>query len=365
MKRWLIVWVGLLLLWPASLARAAPPLQEGADQAGPDNEFCLRCHSNPQLKTHFADGAVLPLSVDPDVYGSSVHGREDVQCVGCHTDITGFPHPPLTASDRRDYQLDRYRSCQGCHPQQYEQTLDSMHAQALAAGNREAAICTDCHGAHDVRPPDVPRERISFTCAHCHAAIFDVYRNSVHGAALIEGNPDVPTCVDCHGVHNIADPTTVQARLRSPRICGDCHADAELMNKYDISTDVFDTYLADFHGSTVQIVEKVSPDQPSNKAVCYDCHGVHDIRPATDPNSQVMKENLLDTCRKCHPDATADFPDSWMSHYRASPDRYSLKWAVDWFYRLLIPSVVGFFVAFVALDAGRRTLNRWRGGEEA
>ncbi|MBS1253604.1 MAG: hypothetical protein MAG451_02656 [Anaerolineales bacterium] len=365
MKRWLIVGVGLLLLWPASLVQAAPPLQEGAGRAEPDNEFCLRCHSNPQLTTHFANGDVLPLHVDADTYESSVHGREDVQCVGCHADITGFPHPPLAASDRRDYQLDRYRSCQGCHPKQYEQTLDSMHARALAAGNEEAAICTDCHGAHDVRPPDAPRERISFTCAQCHAAIFDVYRNSVHGAALLEGNPDVPTCIDCHGVHSIADPTTVQARLRSPRICGDCHADAELMDKYGISTDVFDTYLADFHGSTVQIIEKVSPDQASNKAVCYDCHGVHDIRPADDPQSQVMKGNLLKTCRKCHPDATSDFPNAWMSHYRASPDQYSLKWAVDWFYRLLIPGLVGFFVAFVALDVGRRTLNRWRRGGEA
>ena len=33
------------------------------------------------------------------------------------------------------------------------------------------------------------------------------YRESVHGDALVHGNPDVPTCIDCHGVHDIPDPT--------------------------------------------------------------------------------------------------------------------------------------------------------------
>ena len=358
-----IGWFVLLLLigwWTlASQARAAPPDQE------PSNEFCLRCHANPNLRTHFANGDALLLYVNPALYESSVHGSVKIQCVDCHTDITGFPHPPLAAFDRRDYQLDRYPLCQRCHLWEYSRTLDSMHAQALARGDREAAVCTDCHGAHNTRDPHWPRQRVSFTCAKCHAVIFDLYRRSVHGAALIgEGNPDVPTCTDCHGVHNIADPTTVKARLKSPRICGDCHADEELMSKYGLSTDVFDTYLADFHGTTVELVERVSPDQPTNKAVCYDCHGIHDIRPTDDPEAQVIKENLVKTCRKCHPDATANFPTSWTRHYRASPERYTLVWAVEWFYRLLIPSLIGFFVAFIALDAGRRTWDRWRGGGE-
>lgn len=361
MKKWLMLLVSLAILWTATVVRAAPPGQAGTESPGPENSFCLRCHANPNLQTHFANGAVLPLYIDQQVYKASVHGRESVRCVECHTNITGFPHPSLAASDRRDYQLDRYPSCKGCHPREYELALDSMHARSLAQGDRDAAICTDCHGAHNVQSPDVPRERISFTCAQCHAAIFDVYRKSVHGAALIEGNPDVPTCIDCHGVHNIADPTTVQARLKSPRICGDCHGDPEVMGKYDISTDVFDTYLADFHGTTVQLVERISPDQATNEAVCYDCHGIHDIRFTDDPEAQVIKENIVETCRKCHPDATTNFPAAWLRHYRASPEQYTLVWAVEWFYRLLIPSLIGFFVAFIALDAGRRTWDRLRG----
>ncbi|MFQ5595250.1 MAG: cytochrome c3 family protein, partial [Anaerolineae bacterium] len=356
----IVLLIGLVLMWPANTAAAASPTQ-----AQPDNAFCLRCHANPNLKTHFANGDVLSLYVDENKYNTSMHGLAQVKCVDCHNNITGFPHPPLVAADHRDFQMDRYPSCSRCHPREYELALDSMHARALAQGNRAAAVCVDCHGSHNVQNPDVPRQRISFACAECHAAIFDTYRKSVHGAALIgEGNPDVPTCIDCHGVHNIADPMTVQARLKSPVICGGCHGDPERMDKYGISTDVFDTYLADFHGTTVELVERISPDQPSNKAVCFDCHGIHDIRLVNDPEAQVVKENLVKTCRKCHPDATTNFPTSWTQHYRASREEYTLVWAVQWFYRLLIPGMIGFFMAFIALDAGRRTWDRWRRGGE-
>jgi hypothetical protein len=65
------------------------------------------------------------------------------------------------------------------------------------------------------------------------------------------------------------------------------------MSQYDISTDVFDTYVADFHGTTVTLFEKQTPDHETNKAVCYDCHGVHNILPSTDENSSVIKANLI------------------------------------------------------------------------
>ncbi len=58
-------------------------------------------------------------------------------------------------------------------------------------------------------------------------------------------------------------------------------ADEEMMGKYGISTDVFETYVADFHGHDCRLFEKQLLDQETNKAVCYDCHGVENIlRPA-------------------------------------------------------------------------------------
>jgi predicted CXXCH cytochrome family protein len=337
----------MVIIWAATA---------GAQQ--PDNKTCLSCHSQPGLTTKLANGDVLSLTVDQQVYDKSVHGLKGQACVACHTNITGYPHPAITAGDRRSFQLERYTQCQTCHQQQYKDTLDSNHARALAGGNRQAAICTDCHGAHDISVPDSPRQKISTTCSKCHSVIYNQYTSSVHGAALATGNPDVPVCTDCHGAHRQEDPTTAAFRLKSPELCGKCHGDAALMRKYNISTDVFNTYVADFHGTTVEMFAKTSPNQPSNKAVCTDCHGIHDIKKVTDANATVVKQNLLATCRKCHPDATTNFPDSWVGHFKPSPTNHALIYYVNLFYKILIPAVIGAMLLFVVLDAIRRIYNR-------
>ena len=328
-------------------------------QAGDENAACLSCHSNPDLKTTLPSGEELSLFVDPVVFAASVHGKQAQRCTACHSNITGYPHPPLFARDRRDLTLGLYTACRQCHSQQYQMTLDSVHALVLAGGDRHAPVCTDCHGAHNVTPPDQPRAQIPTTCSKCHSTIYNEYKESVHGAALSEtDNPDVPSCVDCHGVHRMEDPRTAEFRLKSPQLCATCHTDATKMAKYGISTNVLNSYVADFHGTTVILFEKQSPDQPTNKAVCFDCHGIHNIKEVNDPEATVVKENLLTTCRQCHPDATANFPASWVGHYRASPQRHPLVYYVQLFYRILIPGLIGFFVVFILLDVSRRVVGR-------
>jgi predicted CXXCH cytochrome family protein len=302
-------------------------------------------------------GEPLSLYVDPQNLHDSIHGKLNVQCVQCHTDIKGFPHPQANYIDRRDVTLQNYTTCQGCHPDNYRKTLDSMHQKELAAGNRNAAVCTDCHTAHAVTDPATPRTRIPQTCVQCHSTIADEYAKSVHGAALFQdGNTDVPTCIDCHGVHNIGDPTTAAFRLKSPELCAKCHTDKALMGKYNISTNVLSTYVADFHGTTVQLFEKQSPDAATNKPVCVDCHGVHNIKSTKDPDSTVFnQQNLLQTCRKCHPDATtASFTSAWMSHYVASPENYPLVYYVNLFYWIIIPLTIGGILLFIATDLVRK-----------
>jgi hypothetical protein len=158
-------------------------------------------------------------------------------------------------------------------------------------------------------------------------------------------------------VHNISDPTTIQARLNSPDLCADCHADQELMDRYDISTEVFDTYVADFHGSTVTLFAHQDPNLETNKAVCFDCHGVHDIRSPDDPESGI-KVNLLETCRQCHPDASENFPDAWTSHYEPSVENNTLVYLVNQFYRILVPATLGFFGFLVVTDIYRMVRTR-------
>jgi hypothetical protein len=121
---------------------------------------------------------------------------------------------------------------------------------------------------------------------------------------------------------------------------------------------VFNTYVSDFHGTTVVLFEKLAPDQQTNKPVCIDCHGVHDMQQVDDPESSVMKQNLLATCRKCHPDASANFPSSWLSHYVPSPTRDRMVYLVGLFYKILIPTVVGGMLIFVISDAINRIRSR-------
>lgn len=327
------------------------------------NEVCLECHGTPGLTMPLTNGDTLDLFVDPEHYNSSIHGEKGYACVQCHTDLGNYPHPTFTATDLRDVTLQLNQVCIRCHSGEYNRTMDSVHSTAQSAGMREAAVCTDCHGAHNTRQwtdpetntllPDA-RLEIPTTCSKCHFEIYKKYEHSVHGIALSdESNTDVPTCIDCHGVHNIANPTTNAFRINSPEMCAQCHTDPEVMDKYGISTEVLNTYVSDFHGTTVNMFEKQSPDAPTNKPVCYDCHGVHDISWVNDPHTGLeMQENLLARCQECHPDATNNFPAAWMSHYIPSAEKYPLVYYVNLFYLIFIPLVLGGMIALVGLDVG-------------
>jgi len=379
----LVLGVILALPSPAAASPAAfqPVPQPAAGGAGQpfqqtDNEACLSCHEQPGMTMPLSGGETLFITVDPEVYAASVHGENQVACTACHKDITGYPHPPFTATDVRETAISMYNLCQDCHTDQYQQAADSVHQAVLAGGNKNAAVCSDCHNPHaQVRMtnPDTgalfPEARVGIpeTCARCHSAIFDEYANSAHGALLVRtGNLDVPTCTECHGVHNIPDPTTAQFRITSPQLCASCHVDEVKMAKYGLSTQVLSTYVSDFHGTTVTLFQKQNPEQASNKPVCFDCHGAHAIAKVDDPERGLkIKENMLVSCQRCHPGATANFPDSWMSHYIATPTTFPLVFYVNWFYKILIPLVIGGMIVYVITDFIRRRIDRRKGATHA
>lgn len=344
----------------------AAPRHQGTT---PSNETCLFCHKEAGMSVDIG-GQPLPLTIDGAVYDASVHGEAAIACADCHTNITSFPHPEVTASSPRDFSLELYPTCQKCHSEQYQKVLDSVHQTALAAGNTNAAVCTDCHNPHtQTRLTDKQtgellmgaRYAIPQTCAKCHNSIYETYKTSVHGAALTEeGDQYVPTCIDCHGVHNIGDPTSNTFRNSTPSLCANCHTNETLMKQYGISTNVLNTYVADFHGTTVKMFEENFPDQPTNKPVCTDCHGVHDIPRPDDPQAGIAhKQNLLAKCQQCHPDATTEsFTDSWMSHYEPSPQAFPLVYYVNLFYKIFIPAVLGGMIFYVLTDIYRRFIAR-------
>lgn len=337
-----------------------------------NNAECLACHGKPGI-TSSIGGTSVSVTVDPAMYGGSVHGNNGMACTTCHTNISEFPHPEVKVTSYRQYMTEVSQVCTQCHTEESTMLNDSIHRQALDAGNPNAPICVDCHNPHtQTRLKDkntgerLEEERVNIplTCAKCHNEIFKEYTDSVHGAGLLkEGNLDSPTCTDCHQVHDIQRVDNA-FRLRSPQACARCHTDPAMMDKYGLSTAVMDTYVSDFHGTTVTIFDKTAPDQETNTPVCVDCHGVHNIARTDDPQKGIqIQENLVRTCQKCHPDAGDNFSASWLSHYIPSPTKAPLVFYVGWFYKILIPVVIGGMIVFVISDIIRRRIDSRKGAK--
>ena len=87
----------------------------------------------------------------------------------------------------------------------------------------------------------------------------------------------------------------------------------------------------------------------------------------TNPQTGIaLKENLLGKCQRCHPDATANFPDAWMSHYEPSPQVFPVVYYVNLFYKFFIPAVIGGMIFYILTDIYRRfVVPRLRGGKGA
>jgi predicted CXXCH cytochrome family protein len=368
-----------LLLWSAGLVFVAATLagiSAGSVTAAPApqtvaapqavNDECLFCHGKANMLTTVGEEKIL-LTIDQTAFAESAHGTNQVACTDCHIDVKGIPHPDYAKDGLREFDYSLYEAtrtaCQGCHEEQALNAMSGVHQQTLEAGNHNAAMCADCHNPHYAESA-AGREEVPDVCARCHSDIAATYKKSVHGAALIgEGNPDVPNCIVCHGNHNITDPRTVEFRNNIPLLCARCHTQASIMDKYGISTNVLNTYVSDYHGTTVTIFEQTSPDLPTNKPVCIDCHGTHNISRTDNPQTGIaLKENLLVKCQRCHPDATANFPDAWMSHYDASPNKFPLVYYVNLFYKFFIPAVIGGMLVFVLTDIIRRAILRGKRG---
>jgi predicted CXXCH cytochrome family protein len=345
--------ISLILVLVASPARAAAPSSE-------EIESCLGCHGDRGLTVKLPSGETLPLFVDQAAYARSVHG-DKVGCLECHVGMSSVPHHAKPFRTLRELTLVYYEGCKRCHFANYTKSLDSVHFTRLARGDARAPVCVDCHSAHAIMRPDVPRSRISQTCARCHQEVFAAYAKSVHGKALLEGkNGDVPVCTDCHRSHNIGDPRTPGFLSATPELCGKCHTNERIMKKYGLSTKVLSTYLSDFHGVTVALRRESGATAGSGPTapLCIDCHGIHDIGKVRGPGPNTMQANLVAVCRKCHSNATENFPAAWLSHYEPSWQRAPIVYATMVFYKIFIPFVIGGLVLQILLHLWRVVVNR-------
>jgi len=236
----------------AAPSRAVAPSPVAAPDAAPEHKtlqtlprdarptklarMCGVCHSD--IRVEFDKG---------------IHKSEEIGCISCHG---GDPEATTVAAAHRG---NGYRGkprrrdipslCATCHSSavrmrpynlpsdQYTLYQSSHHGIALARGDEGVAVCTDCHGVHEIRPADDPQSKVArrnvpATCGRCHHLTADMkrrghthdplaeYKEGAHGRALlVEGNDAAPECADCHGKHSTAPPTLGDVE----KVCGQCH----------------------------------------------------------------------------------------------------------------------------------------------
>lgn len=350
-----------------------PELGNNPHQAGD----CLGCHGLPGMKGRTENDEVVSLYIQPAEHEVNFHTQAGVGCKFCHVEQGEYPHASSSFStcagchglnnqtvdlnaelifnlpykDTRDFTLSFNNACAQCHQEQYKQVEESIHTKIRMEGNKFAPVCVDCHSAHNIT--EANRGTLSQICSKCHQQQYNQYKTSVHGAALeTNGNPDVPTCGGCHGSHAVKGPSNSDFRqIAATEICGKCHSDSSIMDKYGISTDVLGTYMDDVHGKT-NLMGKVNR-LDSVKATCYDCHGVHDILSPQNPYSKVYPSNLQATCAQCHKDANINFPAAWLSHKKPEQKTMPLLYAVNNYSLGVVLAVVLLVLLWIILDLRR------------
>lgn len=221
---------GRLALQAVVLAMILGGIQVSSTRAAnPDNATCLSCHGIPKFAASGPDGQMRSLFVPADQFAHSVHGA--LQCIACHATMTDVPHKNAPMP-RAEWRQQIPKLCGSCHTAALKDYLSSVHGkQVMEGGNANAAVCSDCHGAHAVAAPQLAATRLAITkdCGKCHANSLKSYIQTYHGQIFVLGYADTATCSDCHRGHAILPAGGSASSVSSGNLlstCRKCHQDA-------------------------------------------------------------------------------------------------------------------------------------------
>lgn len=388
---------------------------------GADNTFCLGCHQDEGLAKQDARGRKVPLYVAEAEFKQSVHGK--LSCTDCHKQIKddahaaggkkvtggvecGVCHEKVAKEYRQSLHAkaimkgaERAAHCYDCHgkhaiyaeknpksmvnPSNINRTCNRCHSDkdivkehALGTGPTPGELfktsvhaqtgevtCASCHGSHVLRSLIDPqssifRSNVPHTCGVCHPDIMKEFDESIHGVLAARGRSDSPTCTTCHGIHGIKTKLDPESPVNERRIalttCPQCHAAERISKEYGITRGQVKSYYDSFHGLSYRGGDTFS-------ANCASCHGVHDIRPSSDPKSMTYKDNLQKTCGVCHPGASQNFAKGKIHSVASiSGEEFGEK-VVGWIrviYLILIVCVIGGMTFYNFTDWLRKTIDR-------
>ncbi len=199
---------------------------------------CGKCHNNPGVTAEYR----LKHPHVAEHYVESIHGTGLLKkglivapsCNDCHG-----VHDIKRSVDRssRIHPTNIGHTCGQCHVGVEKTFNQSIHGIQLAAGNKDAPNCTDCHTAHEIETIEVSNFKITSDqrCGKCHQDRLENYSETYHGKAIALGRPNVApavaACYDCHGYHDILPQSDPRSKLSKQNIvatCQKCHAGANV-----------------------------------------------------------------------------------------------------------------------------------------
>lgn len=261
-----------------------------------DNSTCLSCHDDPDI-TMEKNGRTISLEVKKFLFSKSVHSS--LNCEKCHI---GFVADDIPHKGKIEPV-----NCLNCHIN--DVTKHKFHPQIVKAngtGGNDDINCKKCHGYHNVSSPKDPTSRTHFLnsvqfCGACHLKEKDLHVKSEHFVVLNKNNPNAPTCIFCHQKEITQGFKLEQSKLKVNQIqlCLDCHI-KNPQNEFSKALVDFDKSV---HGSAIKKGDRYAP-------ACTDCHGSHNLKKASDPDSKINPFKVTDVCGKCHIAITQEYHSS-------------------------------------------------------
>ena len=194
--------------------------------------------------------------------------------------------------------------CLKCHEQKALQSKDGRSMLVVTTDlqhSRHAKVaCSQCHSEVNVshkRPCETVTRKVD--CSSCHTEVAQQFARSRHGKLLLDGDPNAPSCKECHGTHGVLGRLQASAptfATNIPLLCARCHREGKTaaVRYQGPQHEIIESYTESIHG------KGLLKSGLTVTATCTNCHTAHGVLPRTDPESSVNRANVPATCGKCH-----------------------------------------------------------------
>jgi hypothetical protein len=239
------------------------------------DETCISCHERE-----------TPSMVG--IWGGSAHGKNDIQCIGCHKGEYDIDHEQGGKRTVVEVYI-----CAECHTGAAKEHFSGKHGIGFRAGQ----ACT--RGLK--KTPE-----ISAGCNNCHELGTALPRQEAECSRFLAQSPEMQRqgCLSCHKVEIRCDAChtahdTDLSIVRDPAVCATCHMGPDHPQ--------YEMWMTSRHGIMyAQKGRQYSPD-------CKTCHmpeGSHNVSTGVTmglagqkyPENvrEAQRDKMLNICKRCH-----------------------------------------------------------------